>query len=203
MELYLIRHGETDWNKQKKLQGVTDIPLNAYGVELAEKTAEGLKDVPFDRIYTSPLIRARRTAEIIRGDRSIEIIEEEALKEISFGDYEGQEYRAEDKKIMHEGIRNFFEDPAHYQTAPNGESIAHMRERTSSFVKSLMADLANEEKCFLLASHGSAIRGILSGIQNLPIEQFWGGPVHSNCGVTHIHASYGKFRIVFENKIYY
>lgn len=69
MDIYLIRHGETDWNRMKKLQGTTDIPLNAYGIELAEKTAEGLKDVPFDRIYTSPLIRARKTAEIIRGDR--------------------------------------------------------------------------------------------------------------------------------------
>ena len=60
MDIYLIRHGETDWNRMKKLQGTTDIPLNAYGIELAEKTAEGLKDIPFDRIYTSPLIRARR-----------------------------------------------------------------------------------------------------------------------------------------------
>ena len=48
MDIYLIRHGETDWNRMKKLQGTTDIPLNAYGIELAEKTAEGLKDIPFD-----------------------------------------------------------------------------------------------------------------------------------------------------------
>ena len=65
MDIYLIRHGETDYNRQKRLQGVTDIPLNAYGTELARKTSEGLKNVPFDRIYTSPLVRARRTAEII------------------------------------------------------------------------------------------------------------------------------------------
>lgn len=81
MDIYLIRHGETDWNKEKKLQGVTDIPLNAYGIELAEKTAEGLKDVPFDRIYTSPLIRAKKTAEIIRGNRPIDLVVKEELKE--------------------------------------------------------------------------------------------------------------------------
>ena len=75
MDIYLIRHGETDWNKTKRLQGVTDIPLNACGIELAEKTAEGLKNVPFDRIYTSPLIRAKKTAEIIRGDRPVELVE--------------------------------------------------------------------------------------------------------------------------------
>ena len=69
MDIYLIRHGETDYNKKKRLQGVTDIPLNAQGIALAEKTAAGLRDISFDRIYTSPLIRARRTAEIIRGNR--------------------------------------------------------------------------------------------------------------------------------------
>ena len=71
MDIYLIRHGETDYNKKKRLQGVTDIPLNAQGIALAEKTAAGLRDISFDRIYTSPLIRARRTAEIIRGNREI------------------------------------------------------------------------------------------------------------------------------------
>ena len=89
MDIYLIRHGETDWNKMRRLQGVTDIPLNACGIELAEKTAEGLKNVPFDRIYTSPLIRAKKTAEIIRGDRPVELVVTDGLKEISFGEYEG------------------------------------------------------------------------------------------------------------------
>ena len=83
MKIYMIRHGETDWNKMKRLQGVTDIPLNACGIELAEKTAEGLKNVPFDRIYTSPLIRAKKTAEIIRGDRPVELVVTDGLKEIS------------------------------------------------------------------------------------------------------------------------
>ena len=59
MDIYLIRHGETNWNRMKKLQGTTDIPLNAYGIELAEKTAEGLKSVPFDRIYTCLLYTSR------------------------------------------------------------------------------------------------------------------------------------------------
>ena len=58
MRLYMVRHGETDWNKAKKVQGRADIPLNAYGRELAEKTAEGLRGISFDLAYTSPLSRA-------------------------------------------------------------------------------------------------------------------------------------------------
>ena len=203
MDIYLIRHGETNWNRMKKLQGTTDIPLNAYGIELAEKTAEGLKAVPFDRIYTSPLIRARKTAEIIRGDRPIEIIETDGLKEISFGDYEGLCYLPDNYTIPKPGFRKFFYDPEHYDTPPHGESLLHLRERTSSFVRSIMDDPANENMTFLMTAHGAAIRGILSGLQNLPLAEFWSGPVHKNCGVTKLHVEHGKFNIEFENRLYY
>ena len=75
MELYLIRHGETDYNKERKIQGSCDIPLNEYGRELARETAEGLKDIPFDVIFTSPLCRARETAEWIARGRQIPVYE--------------------------------------------------------------------------------------------------------------------------------
>ena len=65
MKLYLIRHGETDYNKMKRNQGQIDIPLNEYGRELAEKTAEGLRGISFDLAYTSPLSRAKETAQIV------------------------------------------------------------------------------------------------------------------------------------------
>lgn len=203
MDIYLIRHGETDWNKVKRLQGITDIPLNAYGIELAEKTAEGLKDVSFDCIYTSPLSRARKTAEIIRNGRPIEVIPTEGLLEISFGDYEGLTYLPETYNIPKPGFRKFFDDPEHYDTPPNGESLSHLRERTSSFVRGIMNDPANEDKTILMASHGAAIRGILSGLLELPISDFWNGPVHRNCGVTKLHSEHGKFEVEFENRIYY
>ena len=89
MKVYLIRHGETDWNSVRKLQGQTDIRLNDYGIELAKLTAEGLKDVDFDLIYSSPLIRAVETAEIIKGDRELEIHTDDRIKEINFGECEG------------------------------------------------------------------------------------------------------------------
>ena len=65
MKLYIIRHGQTEWNKQKRLQGRSDIPLNEYGIQLARETKAGLKDVKFDLAFTSPLQRAKKTAEIL------------------------------------------------------------------------------------------------------------------------------------------
>lgn len=203
MDIYLIRHGETDYNKGKRLQGVTDIPLNARGIELAEKTAEGLRDIAFDRIYTSPLIRARKTAEIIRGDRDIEIIPTDGLKEISFGDYEGLTVLTDSYNIPDPDFCDFFNAPERYHTPPNGESIGQLRERTTSFIRGIMEDPANEGKTFLMASHGAAIRGMLSGLQGLPVAQFWNGGVHKNCAVTLLRAERGAFEIVFENRVYY
>ena len=68
MRVYIIRHGETLWNSEGRLQGKADIDLNENGIRLAKITAEGMKHISFDLAITSPLIRARRTAELIIGD---------------------------------------------------------------------------------------------------------------------------------------
>ena len=80
MRLYFIRHGETDWNQVKRLQGKSDIPLNEFGEHLAIETGEALKDVRFDLVYTSPLKRARKTAELVAGERDIPILMSQELK---------------------------------------------------------------------------------------------------------------------------
>lgn len=203
MNIYLVRHGETDYNKGKRLQGVTDIPLNARGIELARKTAEGLKNIDFDRIYTSPLIRARKTAEIIRGDRDLEIISTEGLKEISFGDYEGLTILKETYNIPDPDFLDFFNAPEKYHTPPKGESIEQLKKRTTAFMKEVLQAPENQELTILMTSHGAAIRGILSGLLKLPVSKFWEGGVHKNCAVTLIHAEQGQFEIVFENRVYY
>lgn len=73
MPIYLVRHGQTDFNKDRKLQGWSESPLNENGINLAKQTAEGLKDISFDYAFSSPLIRAYTTAEIIIGDRNLDI----------------------------------------------------------------------------------------------------------------------------------
>lgn len=104
MLLYIVRHGETDWNKAGKVQGRTDIPLNERGRYLAEATAEGMKDVRIDFCYTSPLIRAKETAQIILGEREIPLVEEKRIEEICFGKCEGMKFRGE---ITDPGAKRF------------------------------------------------------------------------------------------------
>ena len=90
MKLYIVRHGETDWNKKRRIQGQVDIPLNDFGRSLARKTAKGLSGIPFEVCYTSPLGRAKETARLILEGRKTPILEDQRIIEMSFGDYEGK-----------------------------------------------------------------------------------------------------------------
>ena len=89
MKLYAIRHGRTDWNVRKLMQGRTDISLNREGIEQARQTKEALKDYSFDRIFVSPLKRAMQTAEIVTAGLDLPLLPAEPLRERSYGVYEG------------------------------------------------------------------------------------------------------------------
>lgn len=92
MKLYVVRHGQTDWNVDHLAQGQADMPLNETGVRQAEELREKIKDLKFDVCYSSPLIRARKTAEIVVNGRC-EIIYDDDLMERSFGSLEGTDPR--------------------------------------------------------------------------------------------------------------
>ena len=89
MKIYIVRHGETDWNGPRRLQGRSDIPLNETGIEEAKITGEALKDVPFAAAFVSPLTRTRQTAELLIRDRHIPVYRDERIIEMCFGVYEG------------------------------------------------------------------------------------------------------------------
>lgn len=90
MKLYLVRHGQTDWNIDHRAQGLTDIPLNDTGIKQAKALAKELEGKHFDVCYSSPLIRARRTAEIITSGKQ-KIIVDLDLRERTFGELEGKQ----------------------------------------------------------------------------------------------------------------
>ena len=201
MKIYLVRHGETDWNKAGKFQGSENIPLNEYGIELAEVTSEGMKDIPFDIIYTSPLIRARKTAEIMRRDRKIEIIEDERLKEMNFGRYEGADIRKVKADKEH-GLHDFISNPGVYR-AKDGENFEDVIARCRSFLEEILIPQEKKYENVMLAGHGALIRCFLRCIEDRPLSEFWGGAPQGNCAVTIVELTDGKMRILEEGKLYY
>ena len=203
MKLYLIRHGETDWNIVKRLQGATDIPLNENGEALARETAEGLKEIPFDMVFTSPLKRAYRTAEIVKGNREIPLIVEERIREICFGDYEGLVSKSEGYSIPDPEFKFFFTKTDCYKTPPNGEPIESLLERTNEFLEELKKREDLKDKTILVSTHGAAVRALLSNIEHCDIAHFWGKGVHKNCGVSCVELVDDEYQILWENKIFY
>lgn len=203
MLLYLIRHGETDKNKDKLLQGQSDSELNEYGRELARKTSEGLKDVAFDYIFTSPLKRAKETAQIVMAKRKIPFYEEIRIQEISFGDYEGLCFGEENYNIPSKEFLAFFDAPEKYTTPPNGETFEEVIKRTGEFLEEIISNEEYQDKIILISTHGCALKALLANIRGTETSEFWGEGVHRNCAVTMVEVKDGKMIVLEEGKIYY
>lgn len=172
-----MRHGKTDWNVSRKLQGRTDIPLNAEGIEMAERAAEEYADVHFDICYCSPLSRARQTAQILLAGRDVPVIPDKRLIEMSFGICEG----SEDSFPAKQGpMELFFNDPAHYVPPRGGESFSELFERTGNFLDDTALPLVKQGKDVLIVGHGAMNLSVICRIRGIPLENFWSAGVE-NC----------------------
>lgn len=204
MKMYIIRHGQTPWNARKCLQGRSDVDLNENGIYLAELTGKALRDVTFDMAFTSPLIRAKHTAQCILAGREVPIIEDERLIEISFGIYEGCCYAEENRQVPQQWIENFFHAPQDYVAAPGGESLDDVEKRTRDFMEDICSQKELQDKTILVSTHGCALRGLLNSIRESNREDYWHGGVSKNCAVSIVTCNRGeKPVLVEENHIYY
>lgn len=156
--LGLFRHGQTDWNINFLLQGVTDIPMNETGIEQVELAARAIKAEDWDVILTSPLTRAKQTAEIIaRRNGFSKIIEQELLIERSFGEAEG---------LSHEQWRAKY---SNLDEIPGGESRTQVVESSKLLLETISKELAG--KRVLAISHGALIRALISIASNDELPQ--------------------------------
>lgn len=202
MEIYIVRHGETTWNKSKRLQGSKDIELNDYGRELAIKTGEGLKNTKIDLIYSSPLKRAYETATLIRGNRNIEILTDDRIKEISFGHFEGENF-SELIKDENLTFKYFFKKPELYVASDDAETFEHLIERAGDFMKDKIEPL--EDKCerVMIVAHGAINKAIMSYIKKHPTGEFWSGGLQTNCNIIVVDYNDGKYNVINETMIMY
>ena len=168
MKIYLVRHGETDWNQAGLLQGQTDIALNAQGLEQAREAAERLKEVPFEIAFCSPLIRAKRTAETIIGDRKITLTADERLRELNFGPWEGVDIRT-----IKDAASQPFTNPGSYIPPEGAESFAQLYKRSGEFVDQVLLPLEGTYETVLVVAHGGVNRSILNPVLNIPVNDFW------------------------------
>ena len=203
MLIYIMRHGQTDWNRLGRIQGSSDIPLNAEGIRNAEVTAEGMRreGISFDRIYASPYLRAHKTAEIVGGASGVPVVDDERIREMGFGTYEGCDY--ERLKQVDDNIRVCFEDPERYRPAYGAESYEEVLGRVRDFLEHEIRPLEADPgvRSVLVVCHGAVIRAFLSIIKGLPLSEFW-NMTQPNCCVNIIECKNGSFKIIKERMIF-
>lgn len=203
MKIYVMRHGQTDWNVAKRLQGRSDTELNENGRELARKTGEALLTVPFTIAFTSPLKRAKETAALALGGRDIPIVEDERLIEISFGVYEGLCSSKENYEIPDTEFSKFFTAPDQYRVPEGGESFAELHKRAAEFLRDIITRPELEEETVLVATHGAAGRALLNALRTFELKDFWNGGVSKNCSVAILESHHGEVELLEENRIFY
>jgi len=180
----LIRHGETDWNAQGKLQGKTDIPLNHTGKRQAEECGEFLNADDYDILIHSPLIRAKQTAEIINEQLGLPMVEMRDFAERSFGDAEGMTIEERNRKY-----------PDHHY--PNGETRTSFNERVMEGIAKVNQQYLNQR--ILLVAHGAVIGAILSVLSNGEVGS--GKTTLLNGCISNIHFQKEKWEIKDFNQV--
>ncbi len=202
MEIYIVRHGQTVWNASNRLQGRADIELNERGRALAGETGRSLEQTAFDKIYSSPLIRAYETACLIRGYRNIPIIRDDRLKELSFGIYEGRNFK-ELLADTSDPFHYFFERPELYEAPEQGETLEHICGRAAEFMREVVEPQAKELRRIMIVAHGAMNKALMCHVKQHGIEKYWSGGLQKNCNVILIRLDENGYQVLDETKIFY
>ncbi len=188
MKVSFVRHGQTDLNKQMRMQGRINMHMNEEGIKQAERLRDQLKEsgTKFDLIYSSPLIRAVETARIATG--SDDIITDDRLLEIDYGPYDGEVFYD-----LPENIKNFLRHPE-TEPVPEGiESFEHMMERTGSFLRDL--EKKDRNLSILVVAHGIMMFSIWGHIVGDGIHAYRGTQM-DNCEIRTAEYTDGKWKMI-------
>lgn len=183
MEFYIVRHGQTKWNQERKMQGAKNSDLTELGIEEARILGEYLRDTDFDVIYTSPLGRTLETTENVKGDRDIRVEVIDQLQEMNFGDLEGR-ILAEAREEFPEIMQKLWEDPLNYRTE-TGEDYYELFERVEEGLEVLVEkSRENKVEKALVITHGVIINVILSLVKGKGVGNVWDTGVVKNTSLT-------------------
>lgn len=179
MRLYLIRHGETALNEKGCYYGKTDAVLSARGIAQAEYLRDLFKEISFDYIVASPLVRAYNTAQIVMGERKQDIFGDCRLMEQNFGIFEGMTYDEINSKY-HEELRQWNTEFSTYRI-PKGESFRDVRSRVEAFLKDIPIGEETKDSSMLIAAHKGTLGHLLAAMLNLPLEGYWNFVFEQGC----------------------
>lgn len=167
--IYLVRHGETEWNALMKFQGHSDVPLSEKGREQAAQIGKRLASENIQGFYSSDLARAFETASLISSHHGMDIETVPDLRELHFGHWEGLTSQ-EIKESFTEKVKKWWDDPLSTRI-PGGETLAEMVERNVRAIKNIVE--TNSGKNVVVVSHGGSIRSIVATVLGMDLNKYW------------------------------
>ncbi len=169
LQLFLVRHSETEMNEKGLYYGWTDCGLTENGIKQAKKLRKALRHEKFDCVISSTLSRAIHTAEIISGLNTVDIVTEPRLRELNFGEWEGMHY----EQIMQKDKEHWEKWCAEWMTTapPSGECFNDLHQRVSGFMDELLGKYKSGR--ILIVAHQGCLRIIASKLIKLQLENCW------------------------------
>mgnify|MGYP001166324474 FL=1 len=177
MELHLIRHGQTNWNEERRAQGQSDSKLTKIGKEQAIALGEKIEQIKFDKIFCSSSLRTRQTAELVFPKTECNIEYLDSLREIFLGPWEGKLYK--DIEVENPQSHNHFWKEPHLFKLTGAENFYQLQKRAIKVVESIVEKF--ESKKVVIVSHGALIKTLLCFAERKPIKELWNPPHMHNC----------------------
>ena len=192
--LYITRHGETEWNLEKRMQGWEDSPLTAKGRLNARDLGRRLREVHLDHLYISPIGRVRETVRMMDLDPKIPVTVDDRLREMHMGTWEGR--TAAEIEVAHPIAHTSFWQTPHAYIPESGESFDEVRERILSFLERL-ADHKEDEN-ILIVTHGIFLNILLTHLHQKPFATLWDPPFIHGTSLTIVEYTDGEALIQLE-----
>lgn len=192
--LHLIRHGETNWNAEGRIQGQMESVLTELGQQQAAELQQRLLDYQFDRVYSSSSTRARQTAAIALHHHQQAVSYRDELREIYLSRWEGflyAEIEASDPEALHA-----FRNQPHNFDVEGAETFHALQQRALAAIDAIVAECHGQEVA--IVSHGAWIKSVLCHYEGRPLSRFWEPPRMHNCchSIIHIPVNGDKPRII-------
>lgn len=195
LKIYITRHGETEWNIEKRMQGWNNSALTAKGIEESKKLGKRLKDIDFQCIYSSSLKRAVDTSKYIRGNKNTKIVLFDEFREMGLGKWEGLEHN-KIEELYKEEYFNYWNNPCLYNNK-SGESFYELFKRVESILSIIIKK--HKDGNILIVSHGVVIKAIYRIVNGESLKDLWKPPDIGNTSLTIIEVKEGKKKIILES----
>ncbi|ALO47060.1 histidine phosphatase family protein [Pseudohongiella spirulinae] len=198
--IHLIRHGETNWNRERRAQGQQESILTDTGRQQALQLGQRMTDTPLEAVFVSSSQRTRQTAELAFADRNLEIEHCDLLREIHMGPWEGQLY-VDIQSAEPEQFHAFWHAPEKFSLA-GAETFEQIQQRALQRFRHILESSAADN--IAIVSHGIWIKSLLCALEPRPLSKLWEPPAMHNCSLSTIaiHPDGNQRIVMYSDKPY-